>query len=131
MQGVVKMSWNIDAFTGNLQYVTSSYTLSDTHGGHEDLHLHEFERVCNEVIDRKITLAMQKLEKALPQLINDKLEEVAAAYLKGTEYDVDVVAQVALDSGNEIYRGEQVKKVISDAIFNEIKKQLNKKTFTI
>ena len=31
----------------------------------------------DEVIDRKITLAMQKLEKALPQLINDKLEEVA------------------------------------------------------
>ena len=125
------MSWIIDDFTGNLQYVSSSYILSNTHGGHEDLHLREFEKVCNEVIDKKISLAMAELEKSLPQLINQKLEEVAAAYLKGTEYDIDVVAQVALDSGNEIYKGEQVKKFISDAIFNEIKKQLDKKTFKI
>ena len=125
------MSWNIDNITGNLRYVPSSYVLSNTHGGHEDLHLREFERVCNEVIDKKIEIAMQKLNNALPQLINEKLTEVAAAYLQGLQYDVDVIAQVALDSGNEIFKGEQVKKVISDTIFKEIKKQLDKTTCII
>ena len=74
---------------------------------------------------------MERLENTLPQLINQKIEEMAAAYLKGIQYDVNVIAQIALDSGNEIFRGEEVKKYISDAIFNEIKKQLNKKTFII
>lgn len=128
------MGW-IAGLDGGLQYVPSSYSLSNTHGGHEDLHLHEFEKVANEIIDKKIEIALERVQRALeeeiPNIINQQLEKVAAAYWRGQKYDVDVTAQVALDTGERIFQKGEVVKLLSDRIFNEIKKELEGKTFKL
>lgn len=118
---------------GNYYYVRSGITLSNTHGSLEnrDIHLREFEDVCNLIIDKKLNQFTKDLNTYIDNLANEKIERVIEGYLKGTQYDVDVIAQIALDTGNEIFKGEQVKRYISDTIFKEIKKQLEGKTFKI
>ncbi len=47
---------------GNYYYVRSGITLSDTHGGHSDLHLHEYESICKDITDKKLNQFTKHLD---------------------------------------------------------------------
>lgn len=115
---------------GNLNYVRSGYNLSKTHGGHEELHLNEFEQIANTIIDKKLSDFSQELQNKTQEMINETIEKSILSYLKGIKYDCEVCAQVLLDTGQTILNKRELTQVISDNIFNQMKQQLNK-TITI
>lgn len=134
--------FSMDNLTGNFQYIPSPYDLSDTHGGNERLHLQEFERIVNAVVDRKIEIALERLSSALPHLIEEKIKEAVDlakwsedhAFQRAMEnltdaltQDVHTVVSLGFRQGDEIFHDERFQRIVSETVMKEIKKYLKGK----
>lgn len=114
-----------------LNYVRSGYTLSPTHGNNETLHGREMEDICNIIIDKKLNEYSSNLENKIESMIDNRIRQSLDNYIKGMKYDCEVIAEVILDSGQNIFNKRELKQIITDNIYNTMLSQLNNKTFIV
>lgn len=123
------LNWYLDE-TGYAHYISTNYSLSDTHGGHSWLHKIEQEELVNDIVQQKIELAIEAIRNSLPQYIeqyvDERLDKLVEGYFKGQEVIADVTAQVAIDGAGNIFKSREVKRFISDEIYRQIKEQMRK-----
>lgn len=108
---------------GYICYVNPTTRFSQTHGkaGNEALHQMEVAQLANEIVDKKLEMFKGSIEKAITDYLNQSFEKMLAAFQQGQQYDCNVVASVAVDTAGEIFRKADVKKLISDQIYQQMK----------
>ena len=108
---------------GYVGYVNPTSRFSQTHGkpGNEALHQMEVAQLANEIVDKKLERFKDSIEKAITDYLNQSFEKMLAAFQQGQQYDCNVVASVAVDTAGEIFRKADVKKLISDQIYQQMK----------
>lgn len=111
-------------------YVRPGYQMSGNHGYHAAEHKEDMTAIANEVSQEKIDVALQGLEKALPQMIEEYgrqvWERLISSMVGALETDVNSEVRIALDGAADIFYGKAAQKYISDNIMNTLKKELDK-----
>lgn len=115
---------------GNFCYMKSGAPLSDTHGGRSEIHRREQEEVINEIVDRKLNLAMEAIETSMIQIVNTYAAEVWSnliSSLKGA-LNTDVIAEVeiAFENANEIFHSKKAQEYVAKNIYKALDKELGK-----
>ena len=115
---------------GYINYVRSGYNLSHTHGnGNEDLHRNEIEEISNNIVNQKINAFSLEIERVLDTVIEQKVKSICQGVFQGLQRDVSVTAAVSLDTAGEIYKRNEVKRIISNEILNQVLNELNKSKY--
>lgn len=89
----------------------------DFHGGHALEHRMEMEQIASQI-------AEQKIKEIVPQMAQEIYKDSLGAVLRGLQYDIDTVVNIAFDDGRDIFTSSKAQKVVSDAIYKEILKGL-------
>ena len=84
---------------------------SDGHGGRAEQHYEEMREI-----------ALKTIYDEVPKMISNVLK----GYFEGLQHDVNVIASVAVDTAGEIYRSEEVKRIISNEIYKQMIQYLPK-----
>ena len=101
------------------QYVSSSYSLSNTHGvgsgGHSgaELHKNEIEHICNEIVD-------QKLKQIIPQIYEEVTYKTLNAILEALKVDIHSIVSIGLHNAGDIFYGERAQTALMEAVYNQI-----------
>ena len=115
--------------SGNYYYVKSGLTLSDTHGGHSEQHLREFEEVCNQIVDEKLNQLTSRLETQIPSIVEEYGRQVWSGAIKelvgALQTDVSSQVNVGFEGLREVFYGEKCQKYISDSITKAILNEIN------
>ncbi len=115
---------------GNLCYVRSGVPLSDTHGGRSDLHRREQEDVINEIVDRKLNLAMEEIERSTAQIVSTLAAEIWSdliSSLKGAlNTDVVTEVQISFNDADEIFHSKKAQEYVARNIYKALDKELSK-----
>lgn len=98
----------------NLSY---SYGTQDGHGGMAAEHRAEMEHIAKQV-------ATQQIKALVPKMAREIYKESLKDVLKGLQYDLDTIVNIAFDDGRDIFTSSKSRKVVSDAIYKEIIKGL-------
>ena len=111
-----------DIGNGKIAYFPN-YT-QDGHGGMAYEHHVEMREIAAEVAERKI-------KELVPQMARDIYRQSLGDVLRGLRYDVETVVNIAFENGRDIFTSSKARKVVSDAVYKEIIKGLEKLEFKI
>ena len=107
--------WNKDK---GLTYVASNYNMeTGTHGGHEQEHKEEIERITNEIVDKKVN-------EILGDLIQSTYYQALGDLLNALKVDINSIVEIAFSNAAEIFYGEKCQSSIKTALYNEVVKNL-------
>ena len=99
-------------------YVASNYNMeTGTHGGHEQEHKEEIERITNEIIDKKVS-------EILDEVISNTYYQALNDLLSALKVDINSIVEVAFSNAAEIFYGEKCQSSIKNALYNEVVKNL-------
>lgn len=90
---------------------------NDGHGGMAIKHWAEMRSIAEQV-------AEQKIKEIVPQLARDIYRESLGDVLRGLQYDIDTVVNVAFNDGRDILSSSKTRKEVSNAIYKEVIKGL-------
>lgn len=96
----------------------------DGHGGRAEEHHAEIRAIAEAV-------AEQKIKELVPQMARDIYRQSLKDVLRGLEYDVNTIVNVAFDDGRDIFSSSKTRKMVSDAIYKEIIKGLGNLEYKI
>lgn len=96
----------------------------DGHGGRAEEHHAEMRTIAEAV-------AEQKIKELVPQMARDIYRQSLKDVLRGLEYDVNTIVNVAFDDGRDIFSSSKTRKMVSDAIYKEIIKGLGNLEYKI
>ena len=118
---------------GYMCFVRSGYSMSHTHGADyaaAELHKREIEDIANEIVNEKINIAMQSVNNALPQAIEDYGRIVWASLIRDLvgvlQTDVNSQVQIAFDGLRDVFYGDKCQKYISDSIMKTLQNEIAK-----
>lgn len=116
---------------GFINYIRSGYNLSHTHGnsGNEELHKNEIEEIVNDITNQKLKSFSAEIEKTIETVVNQNIKSICQGVFQGLQRDVSITAAVSLDTAGEIYRKEEVKRIISNEILKQVLNELNKSKY--
>lgn len=121
--------------SGNYYYVKSGLTLSNTHGGHSEQHLREFEEVCNQIIDDKLRQLTDKLEDTIASTVEEYgrmvWTQLVESVVGALQTDVNSEVQIAFDNARDIFYGSKAQQYISDNVMKAMIKEIEKIKFTL
>lgn len=121
--------------SGKYYYVKSGLTLSDTHGGHSEQHLREFEEVCNLIVDEKFNQLTSRLETQIQSIVEEYGRQVWSGAIQelvgALQTDISSQVNVGFDGLREVFYGEKCQKYISDSIMKTMLNEINKIKFTL
>lgn len=112
-------------------YEYSDYILSDTHGGNSTLHKREIEKICNDIIDKKLN----DYNEHIQDLIQDEFRNIGD-YIANNIYSAlskDVITTVKISSNDAkiLLDEKKISQVFYNEIYNIFAKKLKNKRFTI
>lgn len=117
----------------NVVYCRGNVMFSDTHGNLNGsataaaaLHREEICNLINEIVDQKLTAFIDNLSRDLETEINSKIDAVIQGIYKGQQYNIKTVASLSVDSIGEIFKGTSFRKLVTDAICEEVRKALSR-----
>ena len=96
----------------------------DGHGGRAAEHRAEMKAIAEAVGDRKIKETVPKMVK---EIDSDSLESA----IRGIKYDIETIVNIAFDDGRDIFNSSKARKMVSDAIYNEIIRGLDNLKITL
>lgn len=119
---------------GFYNYVRAGYAAgvtgtNDGHGGHYREHREMMQDIANQIFDDKIKQVVAHLNVEIERIINEKIVSIVNGVYKGLSYDTNVIASVSLDTAGEIFNRKEVKKIISNEIYNQIIKEIKKELY--
>lgn len=100
------------------QYVRSGYSMSGTHGQHEEEHKQEMEAIANEIVDAK-------LSQIIPLIQEETYMRAVNALLEALKVDITSIVTVALSNAGDIFYGKECQTAIMQAVFDEVARNLN------
>lgn len=111
-------------FRGYIPEGARVFNIDDGHGGMAYEHREEMREIAAEVAERKI-------KELVPQMARDIYRQSLEDVLRGLRYDVETVVNIAFENGKDIFTSSKARKVVSDAVYKEIIKGLEKLEFMI
>lgn len=91
----------------------------DGHGGMQAEHRAEMAEIASRIAEKKIKEIVPQMAK---EIYINSLDDV----LRGIQYDIDTIVNIAFEDGREIFTSSKARKAVSDAIYKEIVKGLGK-----
>lgn len=76
-------------------------------------------------------VAEQKIKALVPQMAREIYRQSLKDVLRGLEYDVNTIVNVAFDDGRDIFSSSKTRKMVSDTIYKEIIKGLGNLEYKI
>lgn len=104
--------------TGKGERIRFYNTTADGHGGMSVEHREEMRKIA-------ALIAEQKIHDLVPQMAKEIYKQSINDILKGIQYDIDTIVNIAVDDSRNIFTSSKARKVVSDKICNEIVKGLN------
>lgn len=119
---------------GYICYVRSGIPLDDTHGGNSLLHRREQEEVINDIVDRKLRVALEAIKEQTAEIINVSAAEVwkdLISSLKGA-LNTDVISEVeiAFENAEEIFHSKKAQEYVAKNVYKALDKELSKLRMT-
>ena len=100
------------------------YYTSDGHGGRGEEHRAEMQAIATKV-------AEQKIREIVPQMAQEIYTKSLDSILRGIQYDIETIVNVAFDDGRDIFTSSRARKMVSEAIYKEVLKGVKKESFKI
>lgn len=85
----------------------------DGHGGRAEEHREEM-----------VQIAEEKIKAMVPQIVREIYIQSLEDELRGLQYDIETIVEIAFNDGMEIFKSSKARKAVSDAIYKEILKGL-------
>ena len=85
----------------------------DGHGGRAEEHREEM-----------VQIAEEKIKAMVPQIVREIYIQSLENELRGLQYDIETIVEIAFNDGMEIFKSSKARKAVSDAIYKEILKGL-------
>lgn len=98
-------SSKVDYYTGN--------PLHDIH------HRKEMRQIAAEV-------AEQQIKTLVPQMVKELLRQSLGTITNAIQYDVETAVNIAFNDGRDIFTDSKTRKIVSHAILEELKKEIDK-----
>lgn len=74
-------------------------------------------------------VAEQKIREIVPQMAQEIYMKSLDGILRGIQYDIETIVNVAFDDGRDIFTSSKARKMVSEAIYKEVLKGLKKESF--
>lgn len=97
---------------------------NDGHGGMQAEHRAEMAEIASQI-------AEQKIKEMVPQMAQEIYMNSLDDVLRGIQYDIDTIVNIAFEDGRDIFTSSKARKMVSDAIYKEVVKGLGKAKFKI
>ncbi len=101
----------------NLMSLAYPKPAADGHGGRAAEHRMEMQEIASQI-------AEQKIKEMVPQMAQEIYRKSLGTVLRGLQYDIETVVNIAFDDGRDIFISSKARKIVSDAIYKEILKGL-------
>lgn len=101
----------------NLMSLAYPKPAADGHGGRAAEHRMEMQEIASQI-------AEQKIKEMVPQMAQEIYRKSLGTVLRGLQYDIETVVNIAFDDGRDIFTSSKARKIVSDAIYKEILKGL-------
>ena len=108
----------------NLMSLSFPKPTADGHGGMAMEHRREMQEIASQI-------AEQKIKERVPEMARDIYRKSLDAVLRGLQYDIETVVNVAFDDGRDIFTSSKARKIISDAIYKEVLNELQRESFEV
>ena len=69
-------------------------------------------------------IAEEKIRAMVPQIVREIYMQSLEDELRGLQYDIETIVEIAFNDGMEIFKSSKARKAVSDAIYKEILKGL-------
>ena len=89
----------------------------DGHGGMAEEHREEMVQIAEQI-------AEEKIRAMVPQIVREIYMQSLEDELRGLQYDIETIVEIAFNDGREIFKSSKARKAVSDAIYKEILKGL-------
>ena len=96
----------------------------DGHGGMAAEHRAEMQAIASQI-------AEQKIKEIVPQMAQDIYINSLKDILRGIQYDIETVVNIAFSDGRDVFTSSKARKAVSDAIYKEVIKGLANLKHTI
>ena len=86
---------------------------------HDVQHREEMRQIAAEV-------AEQQIKVLVPQIAKEIYRQSLESLINGIQYDVETAVNIAFTDGRNIFTDSKTRKIVSHAILEELKKEINK-----